>query len=283
MATRRITELRRRRRKRGSVIFCLLYAAIIITAFMLPDRHALTEDEAEVVVNFDYTTEAWRNVEESVLSKVHYHPTNHTTNYQISKFDELFQRISTPFEINWCLMSAIAYVESRFNPKAKSNTGAVGLMQIMPRIGRHYGFDADELLNPSTNILTANLLYVDIERMLAIPRKTPARDKISLVLASYNGGISRVYDAQRLARSKGGDPHKWSDVSTELLALRYEEAYEDPVVKYGKFSTAGYTVAYVRNVMKKFDEFQRFSENCPYYLYPYAQHYDELDSSMFEQ
>ena len=52
------------------------------------------------------------------------------------RFGELIQTESTLAGVSPALMSGIIYVESRFNPKAKSGAGAIGLAQLMPGTAR---------------------------------------------------------------------------------------------------------------------------------------------------
>lgn len=193
----------------------------------------------------------------------------------LSYYDELIREIGIPLNIDWRLVSAMAYVESRFKPHAVSNMGAIGLMQIMPRIGRSFGIEPIELYDPATNIHTSIRHYRDIERMLRLPRNISERDRMSFILASYNGGIGRVFDAQRLTRYEGGNIHKWSEVVPNLLRLRHEEGYTHEVVRFGSFTTAYYTVRYVRDVLKKYDEYLDRTAECTYHLYPYALRYDD--------
>jgi soluble lytic murein transglycosylase-like protein len=49
------------------------------------------------------------------------------------------------------LVAAVAHTESRFIPTARSQSGAVGLMQLVPRTGRWLG--ARDLKNPAENIM----------------------------------------------------------------------------------------------------------------------------------
>ena len=48
------------------------------------------------------------------------------------------------------LVAAVVHTESKFNPTARSQAGAVGLMQIVPKTGKWLG--ARDLTNPSQNI-----------------------------------------------------------------------------------------------------------------------------------
>jgi soluble lytic murein transglycosylase-like protein len=49
------------------------------------------------------------------------------------------------------LVAAVAHTESKFVPTARSNRGAIGLMQLVPRTGRWLG--ARNLMDPSQNIM----------------------------------------------------------------------------------------------------------------------------------
>jgi soluble lytic murein transglycosylase-like protein len=48
------------------------------------------------------------------------------------------------------LLAAVVHTESKFNPAARSQAGAVGLMQLVPRTGKWLG--ARDLTNPAQNI-----------------------------------------------------------------------------------------------------------------------------------
>jgi soluble lytic murein transglycosylase-like protein len=57
------------------------------------------------------------------------------------------------------LIAALIDVESRWNPRAASDKGAMGLMQLMPATARRYGtnhpFDVEENIAASTRYVTA--------------------------------------------------------------------------------------------------------------------------------
>ena len=57
------------------------------------------------------------------------------------------------------LIAALIDVESRWNPRALSNKGAMGLMQLMPATARRYGalhpFDVEENIAAGTRYVTA--------------------------------------------------------------------------------------------------------------------------------
>lgn len=175
--------------------------------------------------------------------------------FQISAYDNLFRHISQEQGTDWRLMSAIAYHESRFTADAVSPRGAKGLMQIMPVVARQFNVPQEEVLNPQTNVLLANLLLNKIDKTLRLPAATPSRDRLSLILAAYNGGIGHVSDARRLARLYGENPNSWEVVS-RYLELKSDPAYYSlEQVKSGRFTGYRQTRAYVEGVLAKYHQY----------------------------
>lgn len=80
------------------------------------------------------------------------------------------------------LVAAVAHTESKFVPTARSNRGAVGLMQLVPKTGRWLG--ATDLTNPTQNIMAGAkyLKYLN-------DRFNGNQDK---VIAAYNAGEGNV-------------------------------------------------------------------------------------------
>ena len=180
--------------------------------------------------------------------------------YIISPYDQIMQSVGIESGIDWRLLSAIAHTESNFRADAVSNQGAMGLMQIMPHIGEHFGLTAEELVVPLNNIRTAAALLEEINSMIKVPNSASVEDSMSLVLASYNGGLGHVADARRLARAHGADMNSWEDVAHYLSLKSEPEYYQHEVVSYGKFTGSRQTIAYVRNVMKRYRRYCTIAE-----------------------
>lgn len=175
--------------------------------------------------------------------------------YVISVYDEMIRKISEQEGNDWRLMSAIAYHESRFTADITSRSGAKGLMQIMPSVARQFNVPKDEIANPETNVWLANKLFKEILSTLRLPSTVSDYDRLALVLAAYNGGIGHVSDARRLARKYGEDPNKWEVVSRYLKLKAQPEYYQSEVVKCGRFRGSGQTLAYVDDVMGRYDKY----------------------------
>ena len=179
--------------------------------------------------------------------------------YVISAYDNIIRNISEKEGHDWRLMSAIAYHESRFTPDITSRSGARGLMQIMPSVARQFDVPTEQVSNPETNIWLANKLMSKIMNTLRFPEGTPEKDRMSIILAAYNGGIGHVNDARRLARSHGENPDSWETVARYLALKALPEYYEQQEVRCGRFTGGSQTRAYVRDVLKRYDRYCRIA------------------------
>ena len=178
----------------------------------------------------------------------------------ISSYDNMMRRIGEEEGQDWILMSAIAYSESRFKSGLTSKRGAVGIMQIMPIVGRQFNVDVEQIADPETNIRLAGKLLKQIDKTLKIPVSTPYNDRISIILACYNGGIGHVSDARRLAKSNGENHNSWEVVARYLQMKADPAIYESELVHHGKFSGSRQTEAYVREVLHRYEIFAKMVE-----------------------
>jgi len=79
----------------------------------------------------------------------------HNKNYTENKAQELlfmFLNAAKTYKIDEKILIAVAHKESTFNPKCRSSSGALGIMQIMPSTGARYGLETAQLLDPEISI-----------------------------------------------------------------------------------------------------------------------------------
>ncbi len=171
---------------------------------------------------------------------------------EISPYDHLFRSISEQEGNDWRLLCAMAYHESRFQTDVVSRSGARGILQVMPHVAKQFDVSAEQLSNVEDNIYVANRVMALIDDMLRLPASVSQENRLKLTLAAYNCGIGRVLDARRLARKYGEDSTSWDVVAQYLKKMNLEEYYQQDVVKYGQFTGAGQTLAYVNNVVNHY-------------------------------
>lgn len=89
------------------------------------------------------------------------------------------------------LVKAVVAVESAFDPRAVSDKGAVGLMQVLPETAERYGIApragrsiAERLTDPATNLRIGTRYLRDLLARF--------RDDLALALAAYNAGEGTV-------------------------------------------------------------------------------------------
>jgi len=82
----------------------------------------------------------------------------------------------------------MAKVESRFDPKAVSPKGAIGVLQVMPYVALgEYDVPAEDLFDPDVNI------RIGLTFMKGLLKRFD--QNVELSLAAYNAGPTRVVDA----------------------------------------------------------------------------------------
>jgi soluble lytic murein transglycosylase-like protein len=96
------------------------------------------------------------------------------------RYSAMIDRLSAEQGVDPRLVRAVIQVESAYHQRARSNKGAVGLMQLMPETARQYGV-ADPY-DPASN------LRAGITHLAALLRRFPT----ALALAAYNAGEAAV-------------------------------------------------------------------------------------------
>jgi len=171
-------------------------------------------------------------------------------------YADLFKKYAAEIGWDWELLAALCYSESKFNPQAKSKSGAMGLMQLMPKVIDKFEvvdpYDPEENIQASTRYLKALL-----ELYSFVPQK---KEKVKFVLASYNAGSAHIMDARRLAKKYGTDPNVWYEqVEYWLYCLQDSTIAADSVVKFGRFRPIQ-TLLYVHKVLRYSDKFHNAPE-----------------------
>ncbi len=150
---------------------------------------------------------------------------------KISAYDEIIKEKAKVINWDWRLLAALIYKESQFKPRAKSWSGAVGLMQVLPRTARHFGIK--NLRDPYKNI-EAGVQQLNWLENYWKDKIDDKDERLKFILGSYNVGHGHVQDARKLAEKYGRDPNKWEgNVAYYLLHLSDEKYFTDEVVDFG--------------------------------------------------
>lgn len=163
----------------------------------------------------------------------------------LSDYDELMRKAAQAHNLDWRLLAAIAFEESRFDAKARTDTGGRGLFGMLP--GTAQALKMGELDDPAASARMAAAYLSTLEREFAQVRDVETR--LRFAVASYQAGHEHIQDARLLASQKNLNPSLWADVAKvlPLLALReYASA-----AKHG-YVRGATTVRYVDAVWDRF-------------------------------
>lgn len=153
---------------------------------------------------------------------------------RLQRYARWFKKYSRRYKIDWVLAAALAYQESRLDNSVRSAAGAIGLMQLLPSLGKDHRIQINHLERPENNI-HAGIKYLALLRDTYFndPKLKPI-ERVRFALASYNAGPNRINGLRRRAAKMGYDPNRWF-FNVEVVAQRY---------------VGRETVRYVRNIHK---------------------------------
>ena len=143
---------------------------------------------------------------------------------QVTKFDRYFSKYTKRYfgpAFDWRYFKAQAIAESRLREDARSERGAVGVMQVMPQT-----FEEIRQQNPTIRgrrdqprwNIAAGIWY-DRQNFVIWKASRPLVDKIKFMFGSYNAGRGSILGAQRLALADGLDGTLWSSIEARLPAV----------------------------------------------------------------
>ena len=123
--------------------------------------------------------------------------------------------------LDWRLLAAMGYQESKWDPHAVSFTGVRGLMQLTEDTAAR--MRAGDRRDPRSSIFgAAKYLSLLLREM---PRRIPEPDRTWFAVAAYNVGLGHLEDARVLAQQAGRNPDRWEDVREFLPLLSQERWY----------------------------------------------------------
>jgi soluble lytic murein transglycosylase-like protein len=132
----------------------------------------------------------------------------HRTDSKPSPYTQTILKEAQANRLDPMLVDAVITVESNQNPNARSSTGAVGLMQLMPGTAKRYG-----VANPyhaESNIRGGTRYLRDLVTMFD--------GDLNLVLAAYNAGENAV-----LRHGKRIPPYSETKAYVPKVMSRYAE------------------------------------------------------------
>jgi membrane-bound lytic murein transglycosylase F len=160
---------------------------------------------------------------------------------RLPRYQAWFREAADDTGIDWRLLAAIGYQESRWDETAVSPTGVQGVMMLTAETAVRVGV-ADRG-DPRESIRGGARYFRLVEK--TIPKRIPEPDRTWLTLAAYNVGYGHLEDARVLTQRRGQDPDHWPDVRDNLPLLAQERYFA--TLKRG-YARGWEPVGFVRNV-----------------------------------
>lgn len=141
------------------------------------------------------------------------------TRAMLPRYLKAFRESAEEHGLDWRLIAAVAYQESKWQSEATSHTGVRGLMQLTAETAQNVGIE--DRTDPLQSIWGGSFyLRKLVDRM---PMGLDPQEKLALALASYNCGLAHLRDAQTLARERGLNPYSWRHLKMVFPLLEDED------------------------------------------------------------
>ena len=145
-----------------------------------------------------------------------------TSSEEMKKFQanlEFFQKYSGEYNFDYLMIAAQGYQESLLDQSRKNPSGAVGIMQVIPKYAAASPINIPNVNTADTNIHAGVKMLRDIDDRYFNDPKIDELNKTLFVFASYNAGPNRIARLRKEAPDMGLDPNLWFN-NVELVAAK---------------------------------------------------------------
>lgn len=162
-----------------------------------------------------------------------------------------FQSAQAATGIDWRLLAAVAYQESKWDPLATSSTGVRGIMMLTEETADRLG--VNNRLDPAQSISAGARYLASLRDMLPDDLREP--DRTWHALAAYNLGLGHWNGARQIADNMKRDTRSWFEMKKVLPLMAKPEYYSR--LKSGR-ARGGEAVIMVENIRTFYDILTRF-------------------------
>jgi len=160
---------------------------------------------------------------------------NNTASAEWKRFEatiRLFEKYGAQYGFDPVMLAAQGFQESKLRQDARSQAGAIGVMQLMPDTGKELAVGDIRQLEPNIH---GGAKYMNrLMTRYFEDAKFSEQDRTLFAFASYNAGPGNIARMRADAAKRGLDPDKWFDNVEVVVARRIGVE----------------TTTYVRNIFK---------------------------------
>jgi membrane-bound lytic murein transglycosylase MltF len=173
------------------------------------------------------------------------HVRSATSQEEMAKFQKTvgrFRKYGDQYNLDYMLMAAQGYQESRLDNNVKSRVGAIGIMQVMPATGKEMGVGDISQLEPN---IQAGVKYMrSLEDQYFANEPMDPLNKALFTFAAYNAGPNRIRGLRKRAAERGLNSNLWFN-NVEVVAAE---------------AIGHETVQYVANIYKYYLAYQMLAD-----------------------
>lgn len=166
----------------------------------------------------------------------------------LPKYEFAFRKAARRAGVDWTLLAAMAYQESKWSNAARSPTGVRGIMQMTENTATSLG--VTDRMDMRQSIAAAADYLLKLRNRL--PKRITEPERTWFAVGAYNIGYRHILNAYRSAREKGLDRTQWSVVSELLPTL-----YGAPFSKGGQARNYVERVQIFTDILRFYDLHQR--------------------------
>jgi membrane-bound lytic murein transglycosylase MltF len=147
---------------------------------------------------------------------------NATSTEEMAKFQayvRYFKKYAAEYDFDYLMLMAQGYQESQLEQNRRNPSGAVGIMQVMPKLAAAPPINISNVDVAENNIHAGAKMLHNIAETYFNDDKLDATNKTLMVFASYNAGPNRIAHLRKKATSEGLDANQWFG-NVELVAAR---------------------------------------------------------------
>ncbi len=162
---------------------------------------------------------------------------NSTSTEEMQKFQtyvDFFKKYAAEYDFDYLMLVAQGYQESLLEQNRRNPSGAVGIMQVIPKIAAAPPISITNVDTAENNIHAGAKMMRQIADTYFNDQKLDSLNKTLMVFASYNAGPTRIARLRKKAATQGLDPNVWFG-NVELVVAK---------------NVGQQTVQYVSNIYK---------------------------------
>jgi membrane-bound lytic murein transglycosylase MltF len=147
------------------------------------------------------------------------HSTSQRELQKFKSYVKYFEKYAKQYDFDYLMIAAQGYQESMLRQDLVSPRGAVGIMQVMPKLAAARPIGIPNVYDAEQNIRAGTKMLAQITETFFNDPGISRMDKTLFSFAAYNAGPARITRLRREAREKGLDPNRWFG-NVELIAAK---------------------------------------------------------------